>query len=119
MWVVHHEESNPIGGTKIARADQLAVAPEIREADKIRPQNLNEVGWASAVLQVGPPRLADGRQVEAVARGNKISFAVRELVGLGRILHQLVLPEVFVLGLLHGAREHNLQEFGSHSEEGV
>ena len=55
MWVVHHEESNTIGDTKIARADQLAVAPEIREADNIRPQNLNEAEWASAVLQVGPP----------------------------------------------------------------
>jgi hypothetical protein len=119
MWVVHHEESNPIGGTEIARADQLAVTLEVREADKIRPQNLNEPGWASAVLEVGPPRLADGRHVEAVARGNKISFVVSEFVGLGRILHQLVPPEVFVLGLLHGGREHNLQEFGSHSEESV
>jgi hypothetical protein len=37
--VVHHEEGNPIGGVEVARADKLAVALEISEADKIRSQH--------------------------------------------------------------------------------
>ena len=113
--VVHHEEGHPIGDVKVARADKLAVAFEIREADKVRSQHLYESRWTSAVLHVGPACLAYGRHVEAVARGNEVSFATRERVGLGCILHDLVLSEVFVLGLLHGGREHELHVFVSHS----
>jgi len=112
--VVHHEEGDPIGDIKVARADKLAITFEIREADKIRSQHLYESRWTSAVLQVGPARLAYGRHVEAVARSNEVSFTMRERVGLGGILHDLVLSEVFVLGLLHSGREHELHEFVGH-----
>src|SRR5271165_168240 len=112
--VVHHEEGDPIGGIEVARADKLAVAFEIREADKVRSQHFYESRWTSAVLHVGPARLAYGRHVEAVARGNEVSFATRERVGLGCMLHNLVLSEVFVLGLLHSGRERELHEFVSH-----
>src|SRR5271157_1642272 len=113
--VVHHEEGDPIGGIEVARADKLAVAFEIREADKVRSQHFYESRWTSAVLHVGPARLAYGRHVEAVARGDEVSFATRERVGLGCMLHSLVLSEVFVLGVLHSGRERELHEFVSHS----
>src|SRR5271166_1715754 len=113
--VVHHEEGDPIGGIEVARADKLAVAFEIREADKVRSQHLYESRRTSAVLHVGPARLAYGRHVEAVARGNEVSFVTRERVGLGCVLHDLVLSEIFVLGLLHSGRERELHEFVSHS----
>src|ERR1700758_1268914 len=112
--VVHHEEGNPIGGAKIARAYQLAIALEIREADQIWSQNLYEPRWTSAVLHVGPARLAYGRHVEAIARGDEASFVRPERVCLGCILHDLVLPEVFVLGLLHAGREYELHVFVGH-----
>src|SRR5208282_6202080 len=80
--VVHHEEGHPIGGVEVARADKLAIAFEIREADKIRSQHFYESKWTSPVLQVGPACLAYGRHVEAVARGNEVSFATRKRVGL-------------------------------------
>jgi hypothetical protein len=53
----------------MARADKLAVALEISEADKIRPQHLYEPRWASAVLHVGPASLGYDRHVETGARG--------------------------------------------------
>ena len=62
--VVHHEEGNPIGGAKITRAYQLAIALEIREADQIWSQNLYEPRWTSAVMHVGPARLAYSRHVD-------------------------------------------------------
>jgi hypothetical protein len=65
--VIHHEESNPIGGTEVARADQLTVTLEICEANTIRSQHLYEPRWTATVLDVWPTRLAHGRQVEAVA----------------------------------------------------
>jgi len=49
---VHHEEGHPIGYVEIARANKLAVALEIREANEIRSQHLYETKWTSAVLQV-------------------------------------------------------------------
>ena len=113
--VVHHKKRNPIGSNKIARADQLAVALEVRETDKIRPQHFHEPGWAPAVLDVGPPCLADGRHVEAVARGNEVSLVGRERVGLGYILHDSVFTKVFVLGPLHGGREYELHVFVGHN----
>ena len=61
---------------------------------------MKETNRSAAMLYVRPAVFGDARHVEAVARGDKISFVVRELVGLGRIFHQLVLPEVFVLGPL-------------------
>ena len=66
------------------------------------------------MLQVGPASLTDGRHVETVARGDELDFVRRERVGLGRILYDLVLPEVFVLGLLHGRREDDLHVFCGH-----
>ena len=113
-WVVHHEEGNPIGDVEIARADKLSVALEIREADKVRPQHLYEPGRTSAVLYVGPAGLAYGSHVEAVARGDEASFVRRERVDLKCIGHDLVPPEVVVLGPLHGGREHELHVFVSH-----
>ncbi len=113
--VVHHEEGDPIGDVKVARADELAVALEIREADQIRSKHLYEPRWTSAVLHIGPAGLADGRHVEAVARVNEVSLATRKQVSLGCVLHHLVLSEVFVLGLLHGGREHELHVFVGHS----
>jgi hypothetical protein len=112
--VVHHEEGNPIGDGEVARANKLAVALEIREADQIRSQNLYEPRRTAAVLHVGPACLAYGRQVEAVARGDEANFVRRERVGLGCILHDLVFPEVFVLSPLHSGREHELHVFVSH-----
>src|SRR5271166_2312439 len=113
--VVHHEEGDPIGDIKVARADKLTVAFEIREPDKVRSQHLYESRRTSAVLHVGPARLAYGRHVEAVERGNEVSFAMGEWVGLGCMLHNLVPSEVFVLGLLHSGRERELHEFVSHT----
>ena len=66
------------------------------------------------MLHVGPARLAYRRHVEAVARGDEVGFVWRERVSLGCILHHLVLPEVFVLGRLHGVREHKLHVFVDH-----
>jgi hypothetical protein len=112
--VVHHEKGHPIGDAQITCADKLTVALEIREADKIRTQYLYESRWTSALLHGGPACLAHGRRVEAVARGNEVSFATRERVGLGCMLHDLVFSEVSVLGLLHGGCEHELHVFGGH-----
>lgn len=112
--VVHHEEGNPIGSAEVARADELAVALEIGEADQMRSQHLDEPRGAAAVLDIRPAGLADGCQVEAVARGDEARFVRRKRVGLGCMLHDLVLPEVFVLGLLHGGREHELQVYVGH-----
>jgi hypothetical protein len=113
--IVHHEKSNPIGDVEIASANELAVALEICKANKIWPQHLYETRWTSTVLYVGPTRLAYGRYVETVARGDEASFVSRERVGLGGILHDFVFPEVFFLGPLHSGREHELQVFFSHS----
>ena len=112
--VVHHEEGHPIGDVQVARANKLTVAVEIREADEIRSQHLYEPRRTSAVLHVRPPCLAYGRHVEAIARGDEAGFLWREWVSLGCILHDLVLPKVFVLGLLHGGREDELHIFFSH-----
>ena len=112
--VVHHEESYPIADVEVARADELTVALEIRETDQIRSEHLYKSRWTSAVLYVGPACLADGRHVEAIARVDEVSFAARQRIGLGRTLDRLVPPEIFVLGLLHGGREHELHEFVSH-----
>ena len=87
---------------------------EIREADKIRSQHLDEPRRTSAVLHVGPARLAYGRHVEGIARGDEAGFVRRECVGLRCILQDLVLPEVFVLGALHRGREHELHVSVSH-----
>jgi len=102
--VVHHKQSNPIGAVDIARANELAVALEIGEADEIRPQHLHEPGWAAAVLHVGPAGLTYGGHVETVARSNEVSFAIGERVGFGCILDDLVFAEVSVLGPLHSGR---------------
>jgi hypothetical protein len=48
MRVVHHEKGHPIGNVEIARANKLAVALEIREADQIRPSTFTNPD--------GPPR---------------------------------------------------------------
>ena len=40
MWIVHHEEGDPIGSAQVARADELTVALEISETDQVRSQNL-------------------------------------------------------------------------------
>ena len=94
--------------------DKLTVALEISEADEIRSEHLCEPKWTSAVLHVGPPCLAYRCHIEAVARGDEVSFVGRERVGLGCVLHDLMLPEVFVLGLLDGRREHELHIFAGH-----
>ena len=114
MWIVHHEEGDPIGNAQVARADELAVALEISETNQVRSQHLYEPSRTTPVLQVGPASLTDGPHIETVARGDEVGFVRREGVGLGRFLHDLVLSEVFVLRLLYGRRENELHVFIGH-----
>src|SRR5580700_10225436 len=112
--VVHHEESNPIGGAEVTCTNKLAIALQIRKPDQVRSQHLYEPGGTSAVLNVGPPCLADGRHVKAVARGDESCFVRGERIRLGCALHGLMPPEVFVLGLLHRGCKHKLHIFAGH-----
>ena len=62
-------------------------------------------GVPQRLLRSGDKRAHASREASSVKR---------ERVSLGCVLRDLVLPELFVPGLLHGGREHKLHVFIGH-----
>src|ERR1700751_2963757 len=116
MRVIHHENGDSVVDAQISRAEKLAVAFEVREADQIRSQHLDESNWASAILYVRPAGLAYSRHVEAVAGRNEANFSRGEWIDVGRVSDNLVFSEVFVLRTLHRRGEDQLHVFLGHCD---
>ena len=54
--VVHQDERRPIVGCKIADADVLPVATEVRERQGSAIEHTQKAGWPTSVLDIGPSR---------------------------------------------------------------
>jgi hypothetical protein len=65
--VVHQHERGTVVGADIADADVLTVAPEVREAERLIAEHLEEFGRPAPVLHIGPAALLASGQVEAAA----------------------------------------------------
>ena len=80
-------------------------------------EHLDEAARAAAMLHIGPARLADGRQVEAVGRRKELGLVrTKPAAGLGFRLHARVL-RTRAMGLLqgpHGGGEGDLGETTAH-----
>jgi hypothetical protein len=97
--------------------DELLVAAEIRKRHLPRRQHLEEAARAAAMLHIGPARLVDGRQVEAVGRRKELGLVrTKPAAGLCFRLHARVL-RTRAVGLLqgpHGGGEGDLGETTAH-----
>src|SRR5271154_2813476 len=71
MSVVHEKHECPIVFGEIAGSDVLPIPGEVREAERLLVQHVNEALGSSAMLYIGLPLRIRGRKVDAVAVGNE------------------------------------------------
>jgi hypothetical protein len=72
--IVHEEHGGPVVADKIAHRDELAIAAEIGEAERMIIQHTQESTRATPMLDVGPAGFAGGRKIKAVAFGDECRF---------------------------------------------
>ena len=82
--IVHEEQSHAIIIGKIAQRDILPIAAEIGKAQCLLIENPNKARRAAAMLDVGPARFADGRQINAVTSGDEVPFRIAESIVMKR-----------------------------------
>src|SRR5262245_3895386 len=102
MRVVHEDQRHAAVVLHVPGADVLAVTAEIRVGEGLLVERPNEAGGAAAELHVGPPRFAHRREVEPVARLDKLALGGgQRVVGVtlyAQPLSLLAAPEPLLCG---------------------
>src|SRR5687767_3807362 len=80
LGIIDQEERHAIVRRDIAGRDQLAVAAQVRKRERRRPDRLQKSRLAAAMLDVRPAMLADGGQVETVARADELALVEAERI---------------------------------------
>ena len=71
MQIVHREEMRARILGEVAGRDELAIADEVRERERVVVEHAEKARWAAAMLDVRLALGARGREVDAVLLGEK------------------------------------------------
>ena len=72
--MVHEQNRDSVIALKITDADVLHIAAEVSVSNGVGIQDLEKSGGSAAMLDIRPPRLADGRLIEPVTLVNKLDL---------------------------------------------
>jgi hypothetical protein len=113
-WVIHDEECDAFVGGEISRGEELAVAAEVREPERVSVENFEKTARTAAVLNVGPAVFVDRRKIEAVALGDELRLIFAEWVESRGRGNRARLSIGAFLGSENGRRQSEREEVCSH-----
>ena len=117
--IIHQEQCDAIVRGQISGGEQLPVAAEIRERERLRIEHAEKSARAAAMLDIGPPGFGNGREIERITFGDEGALIVGEQIPLGRKTDGGGATVVMFLRGQHGGREDGLFETIRHGRSFV